>query len=84
MPLEEHPDHAIASAEPDTDQTWMDAVLSPSVANAPSSSATPFSLDDSSALAIETDIPASSLRLQFLRAWIAARGGRPDEAHGHA
>ncbi len=84
MPAQEYPDIALSSTEPDNDLAWMNAVLSPSGADASSRSATAFPLDEGSALAIAPDLPPSSYRLQFLRAWIAARGGRLAEAPGHA
>ena len=84
MPTQEYPDLAISSTEPDNDLAWMNAVLSPSGADAPSRSATPFPLDDGSTLVLDSDLPPSSFRLQFLRAWIAARDSHPAEAAGHA
>lgn len=84
MPLQKHPGLAIPLTEPYNDVAWMSAVLSPSVADAPPRLATHFSLDDAPAHLIGSDLPPSSFRLQFLRAWIAARESRPAEATGHA
>lgn len=84
MPLARHPALAISCTEPDNDVAWMNVVLSPSVADEPACPATPFSLDESSALTIAPDLPPSSFRLQFLRAWIAARDELTAEAPGHA
>ena len=84
MPHQVHPDLAISSTQPDNDVAWMCLVLSPSLAARPPLPAPPISLDDGSALTIDADLPPSSFRLQFLRAWIAARDGRPAEAPGHA
>lgn len=84
MPLQEHPDHTISRAEPGNDVAWMDEVLSPCAADAALRPALPVSLDDTSALTIDSDLPPSSFRLRFLRAWIAARDSRAAEVPGHA
>lgn len=84
MPHQEHPDRAISSTNPDNDLAWMNAVLSPSATHAPSRPRPPCRMDDGSALKLDPDLPASSFRLQFLRAWIAARGSRTSEATSHA
>lgn len=84
MPLQEHPDHTISRAEPGNDVAWMDEVLSPCAADAALRPALPVSLDDTLALTIDPDLPPSSLRLQFLRAWIAARESHPSKALDHA
>ena len=84
MLLQEHPDCAITSTERDNDVVWMNDVLSPTAADEPSHPAPAFSLDDGSALAIDPDLPPSSFRIQFLRAWIAARQRHPAEVAGHA
>ena len=84
MPVQDSLDHAISSTEPDHGVAWITAVLSPDVANVPSLRAPPSTLADDLAHGVETELPASSFRLQFLRAWIAARGGRPAEVAGHA
>jgi hypothetical protein len=84
MPVPSHPDLAILVTEPDYDVAWMSLVLSPSAADERSLPVPAFSLDDASAHGVEPDLPTSSFRLQFLRAWIAARDGRPAEAPGHA
>ena len=84
MPLQEHPDQAISRTDPDNDVAWMIGVLSPSAADVPAVPTPPFSLDYASALELEHDLPSSSFRLQFLRAWIAAGECRPAEVAGHA
>lgn len=84
MPHQEHPDLAFSSTQPDNDVAWMNVVLSASAANIPPLPAPSFTLDDGSAHAVEPEVPASSFRLQFLRVWIAARGGHPAEVADHA
>ena len=84
MPTQEYPDIAITSTEAGNDFAWMNAVLSPSGVDAPSRSPTAFPLDDASALTVDPDLPPSSFRLQFLRAWIAARDSHSSKAPGHA
>lgn len=84
MPFQQLPYLAITCSEPHNDVAWMNAVLSPSEADANSRPAPPFTLADRPALELDPDLPPTSFRLQFLRAWIAAREGRPAEAPGHA
>jgi hypothetical protein len=84
MPLQEHPEHANSSTEPNNDVAWMNAVLSPSAADVPSLPAPPFSPADGPPLAIDPDLPPSSFRLQFLRAWTAAISDRSAKVAGHA
>ncbi len=84
MPLAQHPDFAISCTEPDNDVFRMNVVLSPPTADGPALHAPRFSPSDGLALELDRELPPSSFRLQFLRAWIAARGGRPAEVAGHA
>lgn len=84
MPLAQHLALAIPRTEPDNDVACLSAVLTPPSAKVPSVPVHPFSLDDASALEPEPELPVSSFRLQILHSWIAARGGRPAEAPGHA
>ena len=84
MPVQAHSNRSFSCVESDNDVAWMSVVLSPPAADVPLLPAASSSLDDTSALELEPELPASSFRLQFLRAWIAARGGRPAEVAGHA
>lgn len=84
MPVQEHPDQAFSFTEPDTDVAWMNLILSPSVADLPAVRSPALTIGDDLAHAIDSDLPPSSFRLQFLRAWIAARDSHPSKAPGHA
>ena len=84
MPLQPHPDHAISFIEPNNDVAWMSWVLSQSGLDEPPLTSARGWLDDHLAQAVEAELPRLSFRLQILRAWTAANGGRGAEAAGHA
>jgi hypothetical protein len=84
MPVQVYPDLAISSTEPDNDVAWMMLVLSPSPISMTSHTAPCFPLDYGAGHPVEPERPATSFRLQILRAWHAVCGGDPAEAPGHA
>ncbi len=84
MPVQEHPDQVFSFTESHNDVAWMNLVLSPPSADVPSLGVLPVIVIASPAFEPELDLPASSFRLQILRAWIAASGSCPARAPGHA